>query len=193
MAVSAGCAYTEKSVSNSEFRIQNSETQPPLWRRLDLANPVEAPTLLTTCCGSTRWVERMLARRPFGSRDALLDAARHEWWALGPDDWRDAFSHHPKIGDGDTLRTRFAATRDLSEKEQAGVTGASEAVLDALAEGNRAYEEKFGYIFIVCATGKSAEEMLALLRERLPNEPEKEIRIAAQEQAKITAIRLDPP
>ncbi len=161
------------------------------WRRLDRASDADARSLLTRCCGSRAWVERMLQRRPFGSRAALVAAACHEWHALGPDDWREAFRHHPKIGDRDALRTRFATTRDLSEKEQAGVVEAPDLMLDALAEGNRAYEEKFGYLFIVCATGKSAGEMLALLRERLRNDPQTEIRIAADEQAKITAIRLD--
>lgn len=133
----------------------------------------------------------MLARRPFGSRDALHRAARDEWWALGPDDWRKAFSHHPKIGDRASLAARFPATHALSEKEQAGVASAPAAVFDALAEDNRAYEQRFGYIFIICATGKNAETMLARLRDRLANDPETEIRIAAEEQAKITALRLD--
>jgi 2-oxo-4-hydroxy-4-carboxy-5-ureidoimidazoline decarboxylase len=162
----------------------------PQWRRLDLAGTDEARARLAASCGSARWVERMLKRRPFGSRQALLDAASEEWWALGPDDWREAFAHHPKIGDREALRNRFSATRALSEKEQAGVAGASDAVLAALEEHNRAYEARFGYIFIVCATGRSAEEMLVLLRERLRNEPDQEIRVAAQEQARITAIRL---
>jgi 2-oxo-4-hydroxy-4-carboxy-5-ureidoimidazoline decarboxylase len=85
---------------------------------------------------------------------------------------------------------RFPITAHLSEQEQAGVAGAAEDVLDALAEANRAYEQRFGYIFIVCATGKTAEEMLALLGERLSNDPADEIRVAAAEQAKITELRL---
>jgi 2-oxo-4-hydroxy-4-carboxy-5-ureidoimidazoline decarboxylase len=121
---------------------------------------------------------------------ALLSAAREEWFALTREDWLEAFSHHPKIGDRDTLHKRFAATRHLSEREQAGVDGASGEVLDALAAGNRAYEEKFGYIFIVCASGKNATEMLGLLRSRLSNDPASGLRIAAAEQAKITEIRL---
>jgi 2-oxo-4-hydroxy-4-carboxy-5-ureidoimidazoline decarboxylase len=133
----------------------------------------------------------MLARRPFGSRIGLLTAAREEWDALEPRDWREAFSHHPKIGDRASLRERFPTTHEHSEKEQAGVSGASDAVLDALADGNRAYEVRFGYIFIVCATGKSAEAMLALLRDRLSNQPDDELLIAAGEQAKITALRLE--
>ncbi len=173
------------------------------WRRLDQADSDEARALLATCCGATRWVDEMLARRPFGSRHALLTAAHDVWWSLGPDDWREAFSHHPKIGDRDAPGTRStrnsrgtdvprrATVRTLSEREQAGVAGAPAAVLDALADGNQVYERRFGYIFIVCATGKSAQQMLALLRVRLDNDPAVELRIAAGEQEKITAIRLD--
>jgi 2-oxo-4-hydroxy-4-carboxy-5-ureidoimidazoline decarboxylase len=160
------------------------------WQRLDLASEDEARRLLYTCCGSTRWVDRMLARRPFGNRERLLSAAQNEWFALTRDDWREAFAHHPKIGDRNALRQRFPDTHHLSEREQAGVQVASEDVLSALAKLNRAYEEKFGFIFIVCATGLSAERMLTLLRSRLNNDPAAEIRIGAGEQAKITAIRL---
>ncbi|MGH9382904.1 MAG: 2-oxo-4-hydroxy-4-carboxy-5-ureidoimidazoline decarboxylase [Vicinamibacterales bacterium] len=161
-----------------------------LWRRIDEAPAAEARRLLTECCGATRWVEAMLRRRPFGSHQAILAAARDMWWSLGPDHWREAFRHHPKIGDKDSLRSKFASTQALSESEQSSVSAASEAVLDALANCNRDYEERFGYIFIVCATGKTAEEMLALLRARIVNDPATEIRVAAEEQAKITAIRL---
>jgi 2-oxo-4-hydroxy-4-carboxy-5-ureidoimidazoline decarboxylase len=160
------------------------------WQRTDTGSPDEARHVLQRCCGSALWTDRMLARRPFGSRAGLLAAARDECFALAHADWLEAFSHHPKIGDRDTLRKRFAATRHLSERGQAGVDGASGEVLDALAAGNRAYEEKFGYIFIVCATGKNATEMLGLLRSRLNNDPASELRIAATEQAKITEIRL---
>ena len=160
------------------------------WQRLDRAAPDEARDLLQSCCGATAWIDRMMARRPFGSRDALVAAARDEWFQLGRADWLEAFSHHPTIGDRDSLRQRFARTAHLSEREQAGVGGAAEHVLEALAEGNREYERRFGYIFIVCASGKSAEEMLGLLRERLPNPPDAEIRVAAGEQAKITELRL---
>lgn len=161
------------------------------WQRLDTASDADARALLTRCCGSTRWVDRMLARRPFGSQPALHQAARDVWFALDPSDWQEAFSHHPRIGDRDALRTRFAATRSLSEREQAGVSGAPDAVLDALAEGNAAYAQRFGFIFIVCATGKSAQEMLGLLRSRIDNDPTREMQIAAAEQAKITELRLN--
>ena len=120
----------------------------------------------------------------------MLAAAREEWFALGPEDWREAFAHHPKIGDRETLERRFEATRELSRQEQSGVDAAPGDVLAALAEANAAYQRRFGYIFIVCATGRSAADMLAVLQERLGNDPEIEIRIAAEEQARITALRL---
>jgi 2-oxo-4-hydroxy-4-carboxy-5-ureidoimidazoline decarboxylase len=157
---------------------------------LDRVDGTEARRLLTACCGSTRWVERMLERRPFSSRDVLLASARDIWFGLDRSDWLEAFSHHPKIGDRQALRQRFAATRHLSEKEQARVNDASEETLTALAAANQEYEQKFGYIFIVCATGLIAEEMLMMLGARLNNDPETEIRLAAQEQAKITELRL---
>jgi 2-oxo-4-hydroxy-4-carboxy-5-ureidoimidazoline decarboxylase len=158
--------------------------------RIDAAGVHEARELLQACCGSRRWVEGMLARRPFGTEDRLVSSAREVWFALSNADWRDAFTHHPKIGDREALRRRFAATRHLSEREQAGVDTASDDVLMALAKANRDYEHAFGHIFIVCATGLSADEILRLLRERMENDPHIEIRIAAEEQAKITNLRL---
>ena len=130
----------------------------------------------------------MLARRPFHTSAALLKAARDVWFGLSNADWREAFSHHPKIGDRDALKSRTDA--DLPAREQEGVATASSEVMDELARGNREYEKAFGHIFIVCATGRSADEMLAVLRERVENDPHIEIRIAAEEQAKITDLRL---
>jgi 2-oxo-4-hydroxy-4-carboxy-5-ureidoimidazoline decarboxylase len=150
----------------------------------------EARRLLASCNGARRWVEEMMARRPFGTRDALLAAARDAWFALDEADWREAFAHHPRIGDRDELARKFAATRHLSEREQTGVAHASDEVLEALATGNRTYEARFGYIFIVCATGRTADEMLAMLRARLDQDPATEIHSAAAEQAKITELRL---
>jgi 2-oxo-4-hydroxy-4-carboxy-5-ureidoimidazoline decarboxylase len=157
---------------------------------VDGVPPDEARALLRACCGSSRWVERMIERRPFGSEEAMLSAAREEWFALEPADWMEAFAAHPKIGDRNGLRSRSAETRHLAAREQAGVDGAPENVLSALAAGNAAYEKKFGYIFIVCATGLTAAEMLAKLRDRLANDPLTELRMAADEQAKITGVRL---
>ena len=146
--------------------------------------------MLARCCGSTRWVDRMMARRPFRSLDALLNAARAEWFALPEAQWREAFRHHPRIGDREALKRRFGGSADLSRREQAGVDAAPDDVIDALAEGNREYLDRFGYVFIVCATGLSAEEMLRRLRQRLANEPAAEILVAAEEHAKITELRL---
>ena len=147
---------------------------------------------LLRCCGATRWVEAMGQLAPYFSRAQLMGEAENQWWALAEGDWREAFTHHPKIGaDVEALRAKFEATATWSEGEQSGVEAADTATLEALAEGNRAYEERFGYIFIVCASGKSAAQMLALLRERIDNDPAQEIFIAAGEQAKITALRLE--
>jgi len=134
----------------------------------------------------------MLALRPFGATDVLLSAARREWFALTPEDWKEAFAHHPKIGDREALRARFPVTHHFSEREQAGMGTAPDPdqIIEALAQGNAAFERRFGYIFIVCATGKSAKEMLDLLTARLQNDPVTEVRIAAEEQAKITELRL---
>jgi 2-oxo-4-hydroxy-4-carboxy-5-ureidoimidazoline decarboxylase len=154
-----------------------------------LAMP-EATEAMLRCCGSGRWAGRMLARRPYASFDDVLIAADESFAELEPGDWLEAFSHHPKIGDLESLRTKFATTAGWASGEQAGVSMARETTLAALAEGNRAYEEKFGYTFIVCATGKSADDMLELLERRLPNEPEDEIQVAAAEQMKITHLRL---
>ena len=151
----------------------------------------EARAELGRCCGAARWVEAMAARRPFPDAAALYGAADEVWAGLGPSDWSEAFAHHPRIGDKEALRARFASTRQWAAGEQAGVNAAAEETLDALARGNRDYEARFGHIFIVCATGKGADEMLGLLQERLRNDRESERRVAAAEQAKITRIRLE--
>lgn len=143
------------------------------------------------CCGATAWVERMVARRPFASVGDVIGIAEAFWTGLAPADRREAFTHHPRIGDLESLHRRFSSTADLAALEQARVAVASRVVLEALAEGNRAYEERFGYIFIVFASGLTAEEMLALLRARLGNEPDVELQIAAREQWKIMSLRLD--
>jgi 2-oxo-4-hydroxy-4-carboxy-5-ureidoimidazoline decarboxylase len=133
----------------------------------------------------------MESLRPYTSEAALCDAAERTWWDLARPDWLEAFAAHPRIGGIDALRARFAATAAWSAIEQSGVAGAAEEVLRALDEGNRRYEEKFGYIFIVCATGKTAAEMLERLLRRLANDPVDEIMNAAAEQAAITRLRLE--
>jgi 2-oxo-4-hydroxy-4-carboxy-5-ureidoimidazoline decarboxylase len=151
----------------------------------------EARAELLRCCGSTRWADGMARTRPWRDAEQVHQEAQWLWEQTGPEDWHEAFKHHPRIGDVDQLRARFAATAQWSSQEQSGMQGANEEVLQGLAEGNRAYEERFGFIFLVCATGKTAEEMLELLRARLNNPPEEELRIAAAEQGKIMRIRLE--
>ena len=146
---------------------------------------------LERCCGAARWVDMMLKSRPFKDKHAVFSHSEATWSAMQPRDWLDAFQHHPRIGGKDALRAKFASTKDWAQGEQASVAAAGEATLDALERGNADYEDKFGFIFIVCATGKSAAQMLALLNERLPNHGSKELKIAAAEQIKITNIRLE--
>ena len=161
------------------------------WQILNMQPDADARETLRRCCGSRRWVDGMMARRPFASPKAMFAVADEVWAGLERSDWLEAFAAHPRIGDLAALREKFAATANLCHGEQAGVVGAGEQVLRDLAEGNRQYEAHFGYIFIVCASGKSAAEMLNLLRGRLGNEPNAELKIAAAEQAKITRLRLE--
>ena len=161
--------------------------------RLDAFNALtydEALKDLLRCCGARRWAAHMVARRPYRTLDEVFANADKAWAACDRADALEAFRQHPKIGDAAALRARFPTTRSWAEGEQAGVRAAPDDVLKRLAAGNEAYEAKFGYLFIVCATGKTAEEMLALLEERLRNAPELELRVAAAEQAKIMRIRL---
>ncbi len=151
----------------------------------------DAAPLLETCCGSHAWVRTMLERRPFGSLMRILDEADEVWWSLAPDDWREAFDHHPRIGEQSAAAPQGAVALAWSADEQRGVVQSSEGTRQALADGNREYERKFGHIYLVCAAGKSAEEMLALLRSRLSNDPATELQVAAGEQAKITRLRLE--
>jgi 2-oxo-4-hydroxy-4-carboxy-5-ureidoimidazoline decarboxylase len=159
-------------------------------KRLDALPEPEALAAFLRCCGSRRWAEAMARGRPYHDEPTLLAAAERAFAPLAPADWLEAFSHHPRIGDRGSLAERFPHTAGWSRSEQDGVARAGEDVLEALVRANRDYEARFGHIFIVCATGKSAAQMLALLRERMPNEPGTELEIAAAEQRKITAIRL---
>lgn len=146
---------------------------------------------LNRCCSSVAWIERMLPFFPADDLVELLEDAEEQWFKSSQEDWKEAFAHHPKIGDVNSLKEKFASTAQWASGEQSGVNSASQKVIEALAEGNKKYEDKFGYIFIVCATGKTAEEMLAMLQSRLANDPEVEIEIAADEQNKITKLRLE--
>ena len=159
--------------------------------KLNTMPEAQASEVLAECCGASRWVSGMLARRPFKSRAAVLSTADEIWRSLDPADWREAFSHHPRIGERKSAVPQSERGSAWAAGEQAGVERARGDVRDALAAANREYERRFGYIYIVFATGKSAEEMLALARQRLRNDPDVELRAAAEEQRKITRLRLD--
>ena len=154
--------------------------------RLNRLPRADAERELLACCGSRRWAARVAAGLPHPTLRSLLDAADRAWWALDPADWDEAFAAHPRIGERDGDRATPTARH-----EQRGVATASPETLAALAEGNRRYEERFGRVFLVFATGRDADEMLAILRRRLENDAETELREAAGEQARITRLRLE--
>ena len=149
---------------------------------LNVAPQARVIRVFLECCGSREWATRMLSQRPFADAQALLDAADRNWLALSEVDWLEAFAAHPRIGE----QTDSAVSR----REQGPALRAADAMQQALAHGNAAYYEKFGFIFIVFATGKTADEMLAMLRSRLNNDRAAEVRTAAAEQMKITRLRL---
>lgn len=146
---------------------------------------------LKKCCGSDKWLEAVASAAPFSSKQELFDRSDEAWSNCDEKDYREAFSHHPRIGDKNVIREKFAATAEWAEDEQAGIQHRPDELINALAECNRLYEEIFGYIFIINATGKSGEEILGSLRWRLLNTPGDEIKIAADEQNEITKIRLE--
>jgi 2-oxo-4-hydroxy-4-carboxy-5-ureidoimidazoline decarboxylase len=139
---------------------------------------------LLKCCGSQRWARTVAARRPFKSKDDLQTIAEQEWWKLKYPDWLEAFSHHPRIGER-------AKAQGFAKQEQAGTSGASDNTLLSLESLNRLYEEKFGFVFLIFATGKTADEMLGSLQRRLQNGRDVELKNAVGEQAKITRLRLE--
>jgi len=153
--------------------------------RLEDLNELDTPTAereLLRCCGSTQWAREMAAARPFESAEAMAQTSDAIWSTLTRADWLEAFAAHPRIGD--RAASSWAAT------EQAGTANAADEVRARLAAKNHDYEARFGYIFIVCATGQTAEAMLAMLEQRLTNDPDEELHIAAEEQRKITQLRL---
>jgi OHCU decarboxylase len=158
--------------------------------RLNALTPAQAEADLLTCCGSREWAWRMAAMRPFRTEPILLDAAHEVWWSLDREDWLEAFRSHPRIGEKKAEAGQTAREQGWSRGEQAGMDSAEEATRRALADGNRAYEERFGHIYLVYASGKTADELLSILQARLQNPPEREILVAAEEQAKIIRLRL---
>ena len=150
----------------------------------------EAVKALLQCCGSNRWAEEMARTRPYHDLDTFLANASRIWWSRTQNDWLEAFRSHPKIGEKKAAAPVSDQSTQWSGQEQSGVSNASRETVDALAALNWAYEQKFGFIFIICATGKTSEEMLAALRQRIENDAATELPIAAGEQSKITELRL---
>ena len=143
----------------------------------------ELRAALARCCNSAAWVEGMMAARPFARRSHLVKTADAVWWGLSRDEWLAAFAAHPRIGEGNGGA--------WSAQEQSGIVGASTATHVALAEANREYEARFGYRFIVCASGKNGPEILERLQRRLGHDPQLEISVAADEHRQIVRVRLD--
>ncbi len=155
-------------------------------------NDTDATATLLTCCTSSAWASRLAAGRPFSDVDAMLSASDEAWNKAKTDEANliEAFDGHPQIGNVDTLKEKYRNTQDSAAHEQSGASEADDQVLEDLAQGNQDYLDKFGFIFIVFATGKSAQQMLDLLMARLPNDRDTELANAAAEQNKITSLRI---
>ncbi len=154
-------------------------------------DPSVCAAYLSKCCGAENWVQKMVAARPFSSRKNVFETAENAWFSSKKSDWLEAFLHHPQIGDVESLKKKFASTAVWASGEQGRVAGASLDTLKELKEYNDAYFNKFGFIFIVFATGKTADEMLEILKDRYKNAEEEEVVNALLEQNKITKIRLE--
>jgi 2-oxo-4-hydroxy-4-carboxy-5-ureidoimidazoline decarboxylase len=156
--------------------------------RLDWFNDLpqeEAAGELLAVCHSGRWARRVAAGRPYADVAALQAAADQAWRSLGPEGWLEAFAAHPRIGEGG------GGSPAWSRQEQAGVGGAGREVQEALARGNADYEARFGHVFLIAAAGRSADEILAQLQQRLGNDPATELRVAAGEHRRITRLRIE--
>ncbi len=182
MAASAGCEFLEE-LQETKKRENRTAIVSGL-EELNSASSEEAFAGLLACCGSTAWAKRLVEARPFEDLKSLEETAELISLELSPADWLEAVNSHPKIGARTEKASRWSA------EEQAGTLNAETDTLLSLTEANVAYEEKFGHIFIICATGKSSEEMLARCRERLDNDPQTELRIASEEIRKIAQLRL---
>jgi 2-oxo-4-hydroxy-4-carboxy-5-ureidoimidazoline decarboxylase len=146
---------------------------------------------LLALCGSRLWAQLVADAAPFVDVDALHAAADAAFDELSEDDWLEAFAHHPRIGDVESLRERFASSGALSEREQAGLASAEEDVVQAIADGNVEYEQRFGFVFLIRAAGRSAAEILHQQRARLEHDRAAELGIAAEQQRQITHLRID--
>jgi OHCU decarboxylase len=157
---------------------------------LNALSNADARNAFSACCGAHRWVTQMVARRPFTSVDNLIDTAKAVWSNMNESDWREAFEHHPRIGERTSKQTQGTKAADWSSGEQSRAATGDSEMKRQLADANAEYEARFGHIYIVCAAGKTADELLDIARSRLDNDASTEIRVAADEQRKITELRL---
>ena len=157
-----------------------------LWNNADVKSALD---VMIDCCGSRRWAAAMVDQRPIMSETELHDAADRQWNSMTEPDWMEAFACHPRIGE---RKAPLASGRSStwSGQEQSSIQSTASAILASLAEGNARYEAKFGFTYIVCATGKSSEEMLSILERRLSNPRDAELCEAAEQQREIMHIRL---
>jgi OHCU decarboxylase len=178
------------------FRYNHTLVMQDALERLNALPAAQAHAELLACCGASLWARGMVARRPFGDSAELFAAADEIWRSLDRNGWLEAFASHPQIGEKQgEKQIESQASQQLSSRwsaeEQSGTRRNAAEVMTKLAEGNRAYRQRFGYIFIVCATGKTASEMLAILERRLHNDASAELAIAAEEQRRIMRLRLE--
>ena len=184
--------HTAKGLTNKTIVV--NEARYHIYKNLDELNKLSAESagsVFRDCCGSTEWARQMASERPFLTVEDLYNAAEKKWMSLSPADWLEAFAAHPKIGSSKPAASQNTGSAEWSRDEQSGVNTAADDVLSELENVNRLYLERFGFIFIVSATGKTADEMLAICKARLNNSIETELDLAAIEQSKITAIRLN--
>jgi len=160
-------------------------------KKINSADGALAYQLFESCCCAPHWINAMLEARPFADKAALFNASENAFAELTDTDYLCAFTGHPQIGNLATLHEKYANTSGAASHEQAAMSTADKHVLEEMLQLNKAYLEKFGFIFIVCASGKSAPEMLALIKARLPNDRQHELTLAGHEQAKITTLRLE--
>ena len=151
----------------------------------------DAEAELLKYCGSKRWAQAMAAARPFADAAELFDNAERAFSILTEEDWLEAFRAHPKIGEKHAAKPQSEQEKRWSAQEQSSMQAAATDKMAEFAKRNREYEARFGFIFIVCASGKSSEEMLAILNRRMMNDRQTELRVAAAEQQKISRLRLE--
>jgi OHCU decarboxylase len=156
------------------------------WNAASVADALDE---MLACCGARRWAAAMVALRPISGVAELSAAADREWSRMETTDWMQAFACHPRIGEKKTAQSSQKSSA-WSTEEQSSIENAAERVMAELAEGNALYEQRHGFNYIVCATGKSADEMLAMLKRRIGNDREAELREAAEQQRQIMQIRL---